>query len=537
MLSHASSNEVGFYIEYLNEATDSAKNGIHYHQDSTRKFIPVGETSKTIPIRVVDVPSNDGNKTFTFTFRIEETILGSADYPADAQTVNNEKRIVKTVTIIDNEPPGVEITNNNSDFTLQENGGDLVVNYVLGGRLAHDVTFEYDMVDVTTTRGSDFDYNENVSDRTVTISATGSLNGSFTIPIRDDTENEGNETFTLELSNLQGASVFVGSGLKFTKTVTIVDNEQPTLRITNSELSVIENIDTGMFDLNLKLSGPTTDYNSNTNLAVIFDYALNDIPLVTDSATFGTDYTQPISRRISISEGETDATISIPITDDATAEGNERFNITLNISSGAKFDNGLTTKTETITIHDNDIPTLSFQTASISAVENADAEKINVSVNLTTTTHQDVTFDFDMSGGTATKGLDYLEEITRSGTITAGSTSGTFSIPLVDDLLNEGNETFTLSLTNIANAVFASNVAKISKTVTIVDNELPLLLIKTENFSVDENDENDNDNINDLVINFELSGPAEHAVTFKFDLTDDTATKGQGQITPKLLKL
>ena len=164
MLSHPSSNEVGFYIEYLNEATDSAKNGIHYHQDSTRKFIPAGETSMTVPIRVIDVPSNDGNKTFTFTFRIEETILGSADYPADAQLVNNQKRIVKTVTIIDNEPPGVEITNEDSDFTLTENGGNLVVNYVLGGRLTHDVTFEYDMVDVTTTKNSDYDYDENVTE-------------------------------------------------------------------------------------------------------------------------------------------------------------------------------------------------------------------------------------------------------------------------------------------------------------------------------------------------------------------------------------
>ena len=237
-----------------------------------------------------------------------------------------------------------------------------------------------------------------------------------------------------------------------------------------------------MFNLNLELSGPTTDYNSNTDLVVTFDYALNDIPLVNDSATFGTDYTQPSSRRISIPEGETDATISIPITDDMLDEGSERFNITLNISSGAKFDNGLTTKTETITIHDNDLPTLSFQTALISATENVNSEKVDITVNLTKVSYQDVTFDFNMTGGTATKGLDYLEEITRSGTISAGSTSGTFSIPIVDDLLNEGNETFTLTLLNVVNAVFANNAETISKTVTIADNELPILKIRTEEF-------------------------------------------------------
>ena len=71
---------------------------------------------------------------------------------------------------------------------------------------------------------------------------TGSLNGFFyhsnyeMIP-----RNEGNETFTLVLSNLQGASVFVGNGLIFSKTVTIVDDEIPTLKISNTELNVIEN--------------------------------------------------------------------------------------------------------------------------------------------------------------------------------------------------------------------------------------------------------------------------------------------------------
>ena len=413
MLSHASTNEVGFFVEYLNESTDTAIDGTHYLQDSTRKFIPTGETSKVIPISIIDVAGEGGNKSFTFTFRIEDNSLGTANYPADAQLVNEEMRIVKTVTIIDNDPVGVQITNNDSDFTLSENGNDLVVNYILGGRLSNDVTFKYDMEDVTTTKVSDYEYDEDETNRTVTISSGGNLQGSFTIPIVDDSDNEGNETFTLVLSELQGASVFVGSGLKFTKTVTIVDNELPTLKFAETELNVIENIEFGILDLNLELTGQTSQ-------DVIFDYNLRDIPSSSDSAIAGTDYTQPLIRSHRIPIGETAATISIPITDDSTAEGNERFNIELIISSGAKFVGGGTTMTQTITIHDNDPPTLSFQTTSISAVENVNSANLDVTVNLNTSTYQDVSFDFALTDGTAKKGIDYLEETTRNVTISAG---------------------------------------------------------------------------------------------------------------------
>ena len=63
-----------------------------------------------------------------------------------------------------------------------------------------------------------------------------------------------------------------------------------------------------------------------------------------------------------------------------------------------------------------------------------------------------------------------------------GTTSKIFSIPLVDDLINEGNETFTITLSNLSNAVFTGVVTRISKAATIVDNELPILNLTTEVF-------------------------------------------------------
>ena len=79
------------------------------------------------------------------------------------------------------------------------------------------------------------------------------------------------------------------------------------------------------------------------------------------------------------------------------------------------------------------------------------------------------TVDYATSDGTANSPADYLA---TSGTLhfSAGETFKTFSIPLVDDLYVEGNETIKLSLSNpSAGSFFGSpNLA----TLTIVDNDV-----------------------------------------------------------------
>lgn len=64
----------------------------------------------------------------------------------------------------------------------------------------------------------------------------------------------------------------------------------------------------------------------------------------------------------------------------------------------------------------------------------------------------EVTIDFTTSAGTATAGLDYLE---TSGSLLfqAGETQKTVSIPIIDDTLVEGNETFFLTVTGTTTSV------------------------------------------------------------------------------------
>ena len=75
--------------------------------------------------------------------------------------------------------------------------------------------------------------------------------------------------------------------------------------------------------------------------------------------------------------------------------------------------------------------------------ENAGAATITVRLNAASSLH--VYVDYATGDGTATAGADYTP---TGGTLdfAPGETSKTFSVPIVDDLLSEPNETVKLTL-------------------------------------------------------------------------------------------
>ena len=79
---------------------------------------------------------------------------------------------------------------------------------------------------------------------------------------------------------------------------------------------------------------------------------------------------------------------------------------------------------------------------------------------------QDLTIHYTTADGSATAGADYQA---RSGqvTIPAGQTSATVAVPVSGDRTAEDAETFSLRLTDVADAIMADGVG----TATILDNE------------------------------------------------------------------
>ena len=91
--------------------------------------------------------------------------------------------------------------------------------------------------------------------------------------------------------------------------------------------------------------------------------------------------------------------------------------------------------------------------ADASATEGTDANAaftVSLSRAFTTAGHR-VTVDYATSDGTATAGADYTA---TSGTLTfaAGEKTKTVNVPVLDDTVDEGSETFTLTLSNVQGA-------------------------------------------------------------------------------------
>jgi hypothetical protein len=119
----------------------------------------------------------------------------------------------------------------------------------------------------------------------------------------------------------------------------------------------------------------------------------------------------------------------------------------------------------TVTVSPAATPTLQF------SATNYDVSESDISVVITVNRAGDTTgtstVEFSSSNGTASQLRDY-EVANGTLTFTAGQTSRTFRVLIVDDVFAEGNETVNLTLGNPINGTV---VAPVTSTVTIIDND------------------------------------------------------------------
>ena len=108
----------------------------------------------------------------------------------------------------------------------------------------------------------------------------------------------------------------------------------------------------------------------------------------------------------------------------------------------------------TYTITDNDsAPVVDFNTTSLNAPESQPTRA--VTVDLSAASSQNVSVDYAVTGTATGSGTDHT---LANGTLTiiAGNTSGTIIIGnIVDDSLDEANETIILTLSNPSNATLS----------------------------------------------------------------------------------
>jgi len=217
-----------------------------------------------------------------------------------------------------------------------------------------------------------------------------------------------------------------------------------------SPASVLENGTTNLV-YTFTRTGPTTN-------ALTVNYGITG----TANATDYTGATPGTGKTITFAAGSATAALTIDPTADTTIEANETVALTL--ATGTGYTVG-TTAAVTGTITNDDFPSINLSPNSQTVVEGLTSpQNLSYTVSLSGSSTQTITVQYSTFNGTALASSDYT---TTTGTLTfnPGVTSQTISIPILNDSLNEVNETFTVKLTSPTNAILGGT-ATVTTTIT-----------------------------------------------------------------------
>jgi len=348
-------------------------------------------------------------------------------------------------------PTGLQLESN--VVGVSEGSPNLSVRVNRTGDVSGTVSINYATSDGTATTGSDY----TASSGTVTF-GPNELSKIITIPIINDNLFENaNETFNVTLSGPTGAAILTSPS---TTAVTIIDNDvKPALFITSTVL--VNEGDSGTKNLvvNVSLTNPTVQ-------VVTVDFATSN-----GTATVGSDYVGA-SGSLTIPAGSSSVPVTIVINGDTTVEPNETFSIGVSNATNVNF---VSNATATVTIL-NDDATLQLSNANFNVNENAGFATVTVtrvgdtsraaSVQYATTDTAGLQ-NCQLANGKASERCDYA---TAVGTVqfAIGESQKTVIVPIVDDVLVEGDETFSVNLNGAAGAILGAINAG---TITIVDND------------------------------------------------------------------
>lgn len=159
-------------------------------------------------------------------------------------------------------------------------------------------------------------------------------------------------------------------------------------------------------------------------------------------------------------------TISIPNVDDALDEYPESIAISLHSAVSALVDPPTSIS---VIVTDNDpAPGLEVSDAVV-----AESGTATFRISLTAVSGRTVTFDYQTISGSAVEGNDFLR-MAGNAAVLAGAAERVLAVEVVADSEQEGDETFTLELSNAVNVDAARS--DLSGTGTIVDNDIRLPL-------------------------------------------------------------
>ena len=459
-------------------------------QTGTLKFA-VGEKEKTISVDIIGDTSEEPDETFTLTI----------NNPKNVKFANSVSELHSIGTILNDDGQNVRLS---SPTMTERDSGIGYMKFVLSIDFAvnNDISFDYRTQDGTAT--SEIDYIN--SSGLIKIPA-GSKSTEILIPIIGDTLVEADEIFSLLLSNPKGLTLS-GKVLNLTSLGTIQNDDFPILTLVSSKTVYEPSVGSKRWDIPLTLS-------TQIPQDVVVSYHTES-----GTATEDVDFLKT-NNQITLSAGSNSGVIPIYILADSLEDLDETFKLIIDkVEGSAKLPVGKSKLNSDITISGNSVPTLAIQNT---VLREGDAGNSNLvfKVNLSSVSTLPITFTIKTSDKTATTGLDYLAIAPVIKTISAGNQSMDIIVPIVGDKNPEGEESFSLELSKISNAVFDNGSEVITVDGTIIDDDKPV--IRIEDAHVLEG----NQGFHDEKIKITLSMPAATPVSLHYKLLDGTAKAGE----------
>jgi uncharacterized repeat protein (TIGR01451 family)/uncharacterized delta-60 repeat protein len=433
-------------VDFMTTTNGTAIAGVNYTPVSNTIAFVAGQTSAIWPVPVLHDLSPQGNKTVTM---VLTNPIGSV-LVAPSQA---------TLTIIDVETAPGQFVYAATNFYVAENAGSALVTVIRTNGHSGIV-----QVNFATSNGSALAGTDYVPTNGVLTFPDGVTVASFTVPIFDNTVVQNPRSFNVTLSNPTGGATI---GSVATEQVTILDNDIG-ISLSTPTFSVDEGNGTATISV-LRLNG--------SNGIVTVNYSTTNSLATNGIAVAGVDYLST-SGVLTFANGETFKTFTVPILDNSIVDGNRTFGITIsNVQPPSAAQ--LLTKFATVTILDNDVGFF-FTNSVLSTLESSNLLVTVVRTNGSPTGTNTVAFS--TSDGTATAGFDY---VATGGSLifTNGETVKTFTVPILQDTLVEGDETFTISIASqdpTAQILSPSNAL-----VTIIDDDAGFKL-SSPTYSVNE---------------------------------------------------
>ncbi|MFC0212413.1 Calx-beta domain-containing protein [Paenibacillus chartarius] len=447
----------------MNSVSGSATEGSDYESfHSTVTFAP-GEISKTVDIVIYDDGETEGDESFTIALSnpTNGAILGDSP-SADFQIIDNDNWMP--------DPPG-QFQLESETYTVNEGGTSATLIVTRTNGAGGTVSVPYGVSGGSASEGSDY----------------GSVGGSVTfnegetwkaidVPIYDDGEYEGDETFHVSLGPPSDGSL----GSITSSTVTITDNDPPPSGAGELQFETVY-YQAGEGDGTLTLT-VKRELGSAGEVSVDY-YPTND------TAMNGSDYGLN-GGTLTFTDGETSKTITVNLIDDNQIEAEEKFFVFItNPTNGATLGEWQTAQ---ITLADNDTPAPLHGKVEFDS-DNAGVQEgegtVTLIVNRVEGYDGDIAVTYSTSDGSASSGSDY-EAATGTIRFASGETSKTVTIPVYDDSEIENNENFTVTLSNPTNGAALGSIPSIDVTVLDNDQWIPdppgQLQLEASSYSVDE---------------------------------------------------